>query len=169
MQIIALMLVSSVAAAIGLIVFLAVFVFIRKPPLGRNRFGAPSPTRGPLDAIANGLKGYFNFSGRSNRWDFFAFALVVTAVEVAVFVTFVASALYVLNGPDDTNLLAILPLIFIATSAFLLLPCLPMAVRRLHDGNRSGWWLLLLVCFGYFILLYWFLQPPSRDQSADVF
>ncbi len=49
----------------------------------------------------------------------------------------------------------------------LSIACLSMAVRRLHDVNRSGWWVLLLGVFGYFILLYWFLQP-SQSSTAEL-
>ena len=41
----------------------------------------------------------------------------------------------------------------------------------LHDVNRSGWWVLLLGLFGYFVLLYWFLQPSVRaaEEEAGIF
>ncbi|MBW8881277.1 MAG: DUF805 domain-containing protein [Asticcacaulis sp.] len=46
-----------------------------------------------------------------------------------------------------------------------------MAVRRLHDVNRSGWWLLVLCVAGILTLLYWFVQPPQSDlaEKAEVF
>ena len=46
-----------------------------------------------------------------------------------------------------------------------LLPSLEMAVRRLHDVGKSGWWLLLgFVPFvGQLVLLYFYVQPSSPN------
>lgn len=46
------------------------------------------------------------------------------------------------------------------------LPWLAIAVRRLHDTNRSGWWVLLyLVPFGNVVLLV-FTTLPSDERGA---
>ena len=155
-------LVGGFAGIVGLVVFAAAFIFIRQPPPGRNRYGTPSETRGPLGAVGNGFRGWFNFFGRSNRWDFLVFALFV-AMLCLVPPALVIGAAWLNEKSWTWSLWSgwLYPA--------LALPSLTMAVRRLHDGNRSGWWLLLLLCFGYFILLYWFLQPPQRDASADAF
>ncbi len=154
---------ALIAVVIAAVVFAVAFVFIRKPPAGSNRFGVPSRTNGPLGAVGNGFAGYFNFGDRSNRWDFFVFAVVVAglcvAASVALFIWWNSGAEY---SAWEFLLLFVTPLI-------LVVPSLAMAVRRLHDINRSGWWLLLLFGFGYFILLYWFLQPPEKDVAANVF
>lgn len=62
----------------------------------------------------------------------------------------------------------VVPVFLLVTVPALLLamPSLSIAVRRLHDVNRSGWWILLLLVFGYFILLYWFSQPSQNDDST---
>ena len=65
------------------------------------------------------------------------------------------------------------PVNTIATLA-LLLPGLGLFCRRLHDGNRSGWWLLigiipLVNCFGIFVLLYFLIaegQPHANHYGA---
>uniref|UniRef100_A0A942T0B4 DUF805 domain-containing protein n=1 Tax=Neobacillus citreus TaxID=2833578 RepID=A0A942T0B4_9BACI len=46
------------------------------------------------------------------------------------------------------------------------LPWIALASRRLHDTNRSGWWVLLyLVPFGNVVLLV-FLTLPSDERGA---
>ena len=47
-------------------------------------------------------------------------------------------------------------------SLVLLMPYVAVAVRRLHDTNRSGWWLLLVfVPLGNIVLLIWFCEPST--------
>ena len=50
----------------------------------------------------------------------------------------------------------------------ILLPGLAVAIRRLHDTGRSGWWLFisLVPLIGSFILLYFYLQnsQPGVNQ-----
>ena len=49
----------------------------------------------------------------------------------------------------------------------LLIPSIAVGVRRLHDLDKSGWWLLLgLIPIVGLILLYWFCQPgtPGANQ-----
>lgn len=44
---------------------------------------------------------------------------------------------------------------------------LAVAVRRLHDIGRSGWWLLLApVPLGFLVVIYWWAQPSAPDTNA---
>jgi uncharacterized membrane protein YhaH (DUF805 family) len=54
-------------------------------------------------------------------------------------------------------------------SLALLLPNLGLSVRRLHDINRSGWWILisLIPVVGWIIILIWAIQ--KGDESANDF
>jgi uncharacterized membrane protein YhaH (DUF805 family) len=59
----------------------------------------------------------------------------------------------------------------------LLVPYVALAVRRLHDTDRSGWWMLLtFVPLGNLVLLIWFCAPstwgpnrygPMPDAMSD--
>ncbi len=48
-------------------------------------------------------------------------------------------------------------------SLFLLLPNLAVSVRRLHDLDRSGWWLLigLIPLVGAIVLIIWFVRAGT--------
>ncbi|MBF95796.1 MAG: Inner membrane protein YhaI [Alphaproteobacteria bacterium MarineAlpha9_Bin4] len=67
---------------------------------------------------------------------------------------------------------------------FTFLPGICVSVRRLHDVNKSGWWLLLpflgmifffftkntnmsiiLSVISFLILLFWFLSPGTRGEN----
>jgi uncharacterized membrane protein YhaH (DUF805 family) len=58
------------------------------------------------------------------------------------------------------------PLAMVAALA-LLLPNLAVAVRRLRDTDRSGWWILILLIpiIGYLIFLYWLVQPSHEGEN----
>jgi uncharacterized membrane protein YhaH (DUF805 family) len=75
-----------------------------------------------VDSIKSGFRNYVTFRGRASRseyWWWTLFAFLVQAVTA---------------GVDDTfNLIATLG---------LFLPGLAVNVRRLHDTNRRGWWLV---------------------------
>ena len=72
---------------------------------------------------------YFDFNGRAGRPEFWWFVLVYIIVCI---ILGVIGSLVHLN-----NLLT--SLFQLAT----LLPYLGVGVRRMHDTNRSGWWILL--------------------------
>ncbi len=79
------------------------------------------------EAVERVLRQYATFRGRAPRAEYWWFYLF------SVLVGIVAS---VLDGVLGTNLLS--PVASLA----LLLPSLAVGVRRLHDSNLSGWWLL---------------------------
>ena len=52
-------------------------------------------------------------------------------------------------------------------SLAVLVPFIAVTVRRLHDTNRSGWWVLvwLLPVVGWLILVFLLVQEGDRPQS----
>ena len=89
------------------------------------------------------LKRYAQFSGRSRRKEYWMFMLFVIIASVLIGIVEGILGLNTLvagNGP-------ISGIFSIAT----LIPYIAVAVRRLHDTNRSGLW-LLLPAFPYAIL-----------------
>ena len=98
-------------------------------------------------AISSGFRNYVNFSGRAARseyWFWILFVIIVSAVTAGI-----DFALF--KDPQ------VLPLNTLSGLA-LLLPNLAVAVRRLHDTDRSGWWLLiaLLPLIGLIVLIVFF-------------
>ena len=81
------------------------------------------------------LKKYAVFNGRSRRREYWVFSLC----NLMVFVVFV-----VIQGLR-LGMAAELAMAVSETRFFLavLIPALAVAVRRLHDTGRSGWWLLI--------------------------
>jgi len=72
-------------------------------------------------AIQSGFRNYANFRGRASRSEFWWFSLFTLIVQLAT------SGFEVIGG---------------LVSLALLLPGLAVHVRRLHDTDRRGWWVL---------------------------
>ena len=112
-----------------------------------------------------GLLKYAEFRGRASRAEYWWFTLGHTMLA-AVFWT-----LGRLGGP--VGIFAFLYLLVV------LIPNLSITVRRLHDTNRSGWWLPLglIPTPLVFVILFFMCQrghveenrygPPVLDQSAS--
>lgn len=97
------------------------------------------------DAIRNGFRNYVTFSGRAARSEFWYWTLFVFLA------TLVAGILdgAVFHDMQTGPLQAIVSLL-------LLLPGIAVSVRRLHDLDRTGWWLLLMfTLIGIILLLIW--------------
>ncbi len=75
---------------------------------------------------------YMNFTGRARRQEYWMFVLfnVIFAVVLSIV---------------DRMLFGGRPLLSGVLALALFLPSLGVAVRRLHDTDRSGWWLLMVL------------------------
>ena len=105
------------------------------------------------------LKKYAVFNGRAQRSEYWFFVL---------FYTLIAIVLAIADGVTGTfsrfTGFGLLSGIF---SLAMLIPSLAVSVRRLHDTDRSGWWLLIgLVPFiGMIVLIVFFVfdsQPAAN-------
>lgn len=96
---------------------------------------------------------YFDFNGRARRAEFWWFVLVFIIIDIVLGV--IQSVLHM--GALLTGLFALA----------LFLPNLGVAVRRLHDINRSGWWILigLVPIVGWILLIYWYAQPGTAGAN----
>jgi len=98
------------------------------------------------------MRKYAVFSGRARRKEYWLFHLIngILCLVLGALVAFVGRA--VIEDPVTLIRLAagVLMLYMLAT----IIPSLAVLVRRLHDINRSGLWLLIsLVPFGGLVLL----------------
>lgn len=121
---------------------------------------------GFLHAVLSPFVNILNFTGRASRREFWYFHLVMflvpfAATLYAAFVlppeTLVAVAGWIEGNPGYLSV----SLVFSIMSWSLL-------VRRLHDSDRRGWW--VLICFvpllGALVLLVFAVQPgtPGRNR-----
>jgi uncharacterized membrane protein YhaH (DUF805 family) len=99
------------------------------------------------------LKKYTVFDGRAHRteyWMFVLFNVIITIVlgliDRLVGISGVLSGIYGLA---------------------VLIPGIAVAIRRLHDTNRSGWWLLisLVPAIGTIVLIVFMVQDSQPDTN----
>lgn len=105
------------------------------------------------EAAKSGFHNYVNFSGRASRseyWYWVLFALLVAIVASVI---------------DAVLFYELQPLYFISSLA-MFLPGLAVSVRRLHDVNRTGWWILILfTIIGIIPLIIWYCTPGTEGSN----
>ncbi len=93
------------------------------------------------DAIKSGFNNYVTFSGRAARSEFWYWMLF----------SFIANLVAgIVDGILGLGLVGLL------VSLALFLPGIAVSARRLHDIDRSGWWLLIaFTIIGIILLIVW--------------
>ena len=88
----------------------------------------------PIEAVTSVFRNYANFNGRARRSEFWWFTLF----------SFLSQAI-----------LNFVPFLGPIYALALLLPSLAVTARRLHDTNRTAWWMLLYLIpvLGFIVLL----------------
>lgn len=101
---------------------------------------------------------YFQFSGRSRRMEYWMFALFYWLVVLLISGLFGHTDSFTTNSTSISFHRSLTPLGEGIWGMFWLIsivPWLAVSVRRLHDQDRTGWLILLLLIplFGWFALL----------------
>lgn len=107
------------------------------------------------EAVSTCFQKYATFSGRANRpecWNFILFFLLASfAATVADLLVF---------GQGEARAFSAV------TMLALLLPYFAALIRRLHDTDRSGWWLLLsFVPFGIIVVIVFLCQRGTEGRN----
>lgn len=93
-----------------------------------------------LSSIGASLAKSLTFAGRSTRSQYLLFVLFTVAVGVVIWQE--GAMIAVIDALGGFGVfIAILGFVF---SVGLAIPLMSISVRRLHDTNRSAWWLLLV-------------------------
>ena len=102
------------------------------------------------DSVSTCLKKYFVFEGRASRSEYWWFQLIVSP------------SYYISTFMQNE-----LAYFFLGITLFTLIPAISAGVRRLHDTNRSGFFLLLsLIPFiGGIILLFFFIAEGTKGKN----
>lgn len=115
------------------------------------------------EAVKSVLSQYATFSGRARRSEYWFFALFTVLAVIASGI--VGGIIGNIIGGTETALVIGMAFYYLAGLA-LLLPGLAVAVRRLHDTDRSGWWIFIgLVPFGGGIVLLIFMITDSKPDN----
>ena len=112
-----------------------------------------------MDWYLKVLKNYVGFEGRARRKEFWMFVLFNFIVTIVLMV--IDSVLGTMNAKIGLGMLS--GLYGLAT----FLPNLAVSVRRLHDIDRSGWWLLIafIPLIGAIMLIVWYATEGNRSDN----
>lgn len=99
------------------------------------------------------LKKYAVFSGRARRKEFWMFALfnVIIGFVLAIIES-------ILGSPGILTFLY---------SLAVLIPSIAVSARRLHDTDRTGWWLLIgfIPVIGFIVLLIFMVMEGQPGEN----
>ncbi len=99
------------------------------------------------------LRKYAVFSGRARRMEYWMFLLINVIIAVAFAII--------------DSLLGIQGVLGGLYSLAVLIPSIAVAVRRLHDTNRSGWWILInfIPLIGLIIFIVFAVQDSTPGAN----
>lgn len=110
-------------------------------------------------------KHYVDFDGRTGRQVFWYYVLVFVLIYAALSIV---ESIFGFGGvtPYGFYYYQPRPLTGLLSLA-LLLPSLGIAARRLHDTDRSAWWLLVafIPVVGWLVLIYFYAQPGTAGSN----
>ena len=105
------------------------------------------------------IERYFDIKGRSTRKEFWYFAIVnaiillgLNFLDIIIFNRISDGGFHVLTGMYQ---------------CLILIPSFTLAVRRLHDSGRSGWWMLIsfLPLLGVPILFLFYILSSEKGSN----
>jgi len=105
------------------------------------------------------LKKYVEFNGRARRaeyWYFVLFNIIISGILIFVDMK---------TGSYDPQ--AGLGLISGIYTLAVMLPSIAVAIRRLHDTGRSGWWFLIMLVpiIGPFVFIYFAVLDSQAGSN----
>jgi uncharacterized membrane protein YhaH (DUF805 family) len=105
-------------------------------------------------AVRTCLQKYVTFTGRAARSEYWYFLLFQFIALVA--------------GMIIDSVLGTSTIVYGLVALALLLPALAAGVRRLHDTNRSGWWILLglVPIIGAIVLIIWMCTKGTAGPNS---
>lgn len=101
------------------------------------------------------LQEYANFSGRAGREEYWMFFLFNTLAAIAIGI---AAAVIQMVAGVDANYIAVI------YQLGIFIPSIAVAVRRMHDTDHSGWWIIVPIVG--FVFLFFKGHPDQNRFGA---
>lgn len=127
----------------------------------------------PIQWALRPLRNYARFSGRAPRPEFWWFAASVVLIYALLYVLVLGSLLSIeasgtdYPSPGFVGIIGVAGILMLVLWLALLVPSIAVQARRLHDTDRSAWWVGgFYLLYGVYIAL-WFGSVGSM-LGADV-
>jgi uncharacterized membrane protein YhaH (DUF805 family) len=113
----------------------------------------------PIDWAKRPIQKYADFTGRAPRAEFWWFVLFVIIGEVVAMILDSILGLDGMVGPYG-------PILCVYVLA-VVIPYLAVGAWRLHNTDRSGWWLLigLIPIIGAIVLIIFFVTEGAKSDN----
>lgn len=133
----------------------------------------PVETVSGLEHFINAYRrNYANFKGRASRAEYWYFSLF-NFLSFGLAIALDVLLLVLMDGGIWIDEYTQIPLIIFSILYFFIsfIPGLSVSIRRLHDTNHSGWWLLLMIIpiinlIGYWVIFYFFVVSSDVGRNA---
>ena len=102
------------------------------------------------ESVSTCIKKYFIFEGRASRSEYWWFQLIV-------------SPSYLISEIVESEI----SYFFLGITLFTLIPAISAGVRRLHDTNKSGFFILIsfIPFIGGLVLLFFFITEGTKGKN----
>jgi uncharacterized membrane protein YhaH (DUF805 family) len=108
-------------------------------------------------AVKSCFSKYVTFSGRASRSEYWYWVLFATLGSIVTLI--VDTAVLGFDPSGVTPITSIFDLV-------ITLPGIAVSARRMHDMDRTAWWLLLtLTGIGAIVLLIWFCYRGTEGSN----
>ena len=110
------------------------------------------------------FKKYADFQGRARRSEYWLFSLFCFIVGFVIGILRLATGGMEALESGRMDPMGIVNLLF---SLAILIPSLAVSFRRLHDTDRSAWWILiaLIPLLGWIALIVFYLLPGTPGPN----
>ena len=117
-------------------------------------------------------KKYFVYQTRSTRLEYWSFAFTNIVIYLGLLLIGLINQVDSFSVSEDISYFSFYKFNygFNAADIFSLvtfIPAITAAIRRLHDTNRRGWWLLIVFIpiVGPIILIYFLIKPSDKQKN----
>ncbi|MBP7001743.1 DUF805 domain-containing protein [Amaricoccus sp.] len=119
--------------------------------------GGEARPMGFAEAISSGFSQYATFAGRASRSEFWYFTLFTWLISIISSIIDASIG----SSPESIGVVGLM------ISLVIFLPGLAVSARRLHDIDRTGWWLLMMILpiIGWIVLLVFYCTKPTPGRN----
>ena len=112
--------------------------------------------------VLKSLKDFIKFNGRSCRTEirYFLIFNIIIGLTAGLIDMIMGFTIEIIPGIPTLILSEI-------TRGILILPNVSLVIRRLHDINKSGWWMLLFFTIVGLIPMFYWMYFKEGDQSEN--
>jgi uncharacterized membrane protein YhaH (DUF805 family) len=106
-----------------------------------------------IESVHSVISNYANFNDRASRSEFWWWKLLFFGIYILSVIV--------------SRKIVLLEILLIVISLAIFIPNLAVDVRRLHDTDRSGWWILLMFVpvIGLIVLLVFWSQKGTAGSN----